>query len=88
MCQLANARYEWLHFYLVVGSVIQPLKTPPCYFTQFLLSATENKMKSFLIAVIAFASFLTASVAFACPLGTHPVCTYDGTGQSHCHCVP
>jgi hypothetical protein len=26
-----HALYEWLHFYLIVGSSIQPLKTPRCY---------------------------------------------------------
>ena len=42
-----HALYEWLHFYLIAGNSIQPLKTPRCYFTQFLLLATEKHEKLF-----------------------------------------
>jgi hypothetical protein len=44
-------------------------------------------MKILISAMIAL-SVVIASAAYACPLNTHPVCTYDGSGKSVCHCVP
>jgi hypothetical protein len=43
-------------------------------------------MKTVLItaAIVTMVSFTAAQ---ACPSGTHPVCSYDGSGKSHCVCV-
>ena len=44
-------------------------------------------MSKLLIAAVTFVA-LSATVAYACPAGTHPVCTYDPlVGRSVCHCV-
>ena len=43
-------------------------------------------MKILISAVIVLGA-LISSAAYACPSGTHPVCTYDGSGKSVCHCV-
>jgi len=54
-------------------------------------------LDKFEMSIIRFALFATlalasvsglAAAAFACPKGTHPVCTYNpADGRSHCHCV-
>jgi hypothetical protein len=43
-------------------------------------------MKTLALSLVA-AVFVAVGGAYACPLGTHPICTYSG-GQSVCHCVP
>ena len=41
-----------------------------------------------LIIIAGAITALSASVALACPAGTHPVCAYDAAqGRSVCHCV-
>ena len=44
-------------------------------------------MKIQILAVIAL-SVAISGTPYACPTGTHPVCTYDGSGRSVCHRVP
>jgi hypothetical protein len=51
------------------------------------ISQMEKKLRVLILSIIAM-SFVIASNAYACPANTHPVCTYDGSGRSVCHCVP